>query len=353
MRFDPSPSACILAGHLGTCRAEDDRVIPDSSWAHLAGTTAGGSGVRHQAMIGRDSADCVEALLAFVEDGLRQGEAVSIGLSAALGRRLGRVLGSQRLVAYFDMTELGRNPGRIIAAMLDFARTHAGGAPAGPDRSGRPLRYVSEPFWAGRSDAERAETARHEALVESALTGAPATVLCVYNSDRLDAETIGCAQRMHPVVIDGGQPRASTEYVGQGIVPPHCDRPLAPVPAHAARLGYRDDLRAVRDVVASCAAAADLAPGRTTDLILAVSEVAANTLRHTQAPGTLEVWQADDEIICQVTDSGQIADPLAGRRRPAADSFRHGGLWVVNQVCDLVELRSGPDGTTVRMHVRL
>jgi anti-sigma regulatory factor (Ser/Thr protein kinase) len=119
------------------------------------------------------------------------------------------------------------------------------------------------------------------------------------------------------------------------------------------RLGYRDDLRAVRDTVTGCAAHAGLAPGRTSDLVLAVSEVAANTLRHTQGPGTLQVWAADGEIICQVTDSGQITDPLAGRRRPAADSFMHGGLWVVNQICDLVELRSGPDGTTVRMHVRI
>jgi anti-sigma regulatory factor (Ser/Thr protein kinase) len=325
----------------------------DSSWPHLAGAAAGGPVVRHQAMVGRDSAECVESVLAFVEDGLRQGEAVSIGLSAGLGRRLGRILGTQRLVAYFDMTELGRNPGRIIAAMLDFARTHASTAQATQDQAGRSLRYVSEPFWAGRSDAERAETARHESLVESALTGAPASVLCVYNADRLDADTMTCAERMHPVVIAGGQPRASAEYAGRGVVPPHCDRPLAPVPPTATRLSYRDDLRAVRDTVTACAAEAGLAPGRTTDLVLAVSEVAANTLRHTPGPGTLHVWRAGDEIICQVTDSGQIADPLVGRRRPAADSFRHGGLWVVNQVCDLVELRTGPDGTTVRMHVRL
>ena len=122
--------------------------------------------------------------------------------------------------------------------------------------------------------------------MEPALAGAPATVLCVYNSDRLDAEAIDCAERMHPVVIAGGEPRASAGYVGGGVIPPHCDRPLTPLPAGAARLGYRDDLRAVRDTVASCAAEAGLAPGRTTDLVLAVSEVAANTLRHTQgSPG--------------------------------------------------------------------
>jgi anti-sigma regulatory factor (Ser/Thr protein kinase) len=333
----------------------------DSGWPHLApsgamagasgsGAMAGASGVRHQAMIGRDATDCVDSVLAFVEDGLRRGEAVSIGLSAGLGRRLGRILGTQRLVAYFDMTELGRNPGRIIAAMLDFARSHAGGsAPAGADQ---PLRYVSEPFLAGRSDAERAETTRHEALVEAALTGAPATVLCVYNSDRLDDEAIACAERMHPVLISGGESRASARYAG-GILPPQCDQPMPAPPPDASSLGYRDDLRAVRDLVTECAGRSGLAPGRTSDLVLAVSEVAANTLRHTTGTGTLRVWAADGEIICQVTDTGQITDPLAGRRRPASDSFRHGGLWVVNQVCDLVELRSGPDGTTVRMHVRI
>jgi anti-sigma regulatory factor (Ser/Thr protein kinase) len=334
---------------------EGDQVKRDSNWPQLipAGAGAGVPDVRHQAMIGRDSAECVESVLAFVEDGLRRGEAVSVGLSAALGRRLGRVLGTQRLVAYFDMAELGRNPGRIIGAMLDFARTHAGGSAAAPDNAAPPLRYVSEPFWAGRSEAERAETARHESLVESALTGAPASVLCVYNAERLDESAMECAERLHPVVIAGGEPRASARYAGSGVMPPQCDCPLEPPPATAARLRYRDDLRAVRDVVTDYAEHAGLAPGRCTDLVLAVSEVAANTLRHTAGTGLLQVWTVDGEIICQVADSGQIADPLAGRRRPAADSFRHGGLWVVNQVCDLVELRSGPDGTVVRMHVRL
>jgi anti-sigma regulatory factor (Ser/Thr protein kinase) len=334
---------------------EGDRVKRDNGWPYLvpAGAGAGAPDVRHQAMVGRDSAECVESVLAFVEDGLRRGEAVSVGLSAGLGRRLGRVLGTQRLVAYFDMTELGRNPGRIIGAMLDFARTHAGGPAAARDAAGPPLRYVSEPFWAGRSDAERAETARHESLVESALTGAAASVLCVYNADRLDGPAIDCAERLHPVVIAGGEPRASTQYAGRGVMPPQCDRELEPPPATAARLRYRDNLRAVRDVVTDYAEHAGLAPGRSTDLVLAVSEVAANTLRHTEGTGLLQVWADGGEIICQVSDSGQIADPLAGRRRPAAESFRHGGLWVVNQICDLVELRSGPDGTVVRMHVRL
>ena len=96
---------------------------------------------------------------------------------------------------------------------------------------------------------------------------------------------------------------------------------------------------------------AGLSPDRTADLVLAVGEVAANTVRHAGARGTLLVWRTGTEIICQVSDQGQIHDPLVGRRRPPETGGL--GLWVVHQVCDLVELRSGPGGTVVRMHMLL
>jgi anti-sigma regulatory factor (Ser/Thr protein kinase) len=86
---------------------------------------------------------------------------------------------------------------------------------------------------------------------------------------------------------------------------------------------------------------------------MAVAELAANTLAHTSGPGTLTLWAVDDEVICQVQDQGQITDPLAGRLRPAPDAPGGGrGLWVVHQVCDQVEIRSGRAGTTVRLHMR-
>ena len=95
-----------------------------------------------------------------------------------------------------------------------------------------------------------------------------------------------------------------------------------------------------------------LSADRTANMVLAASELAANTLRHTSAGGTLRIWRTRLELLCQVQDQGWIADPLAGRRRRAAAEPGH-GLWVVNQVCDLVELRSDPAGTTVRLHMRL
>jgi anti-sigma regulatory factor (Ser/Thr protein kinase) len=109
----------------------------------------------------------------------------------------------------------------------------------------------------------------------------------------------------------------------------------------------------VRSLVAGCARSARLPARRITDLVLAASEVAANTLRHTTGGGTVHLWHDEQEILCQITDSGVIADRLAGYRVPADDLPGGKGLWLVNQVCDLVEVRSSPDGTTICLHMKL
>jgi anti-sigma regulatory factor (Ser/Thr protein kinase) len=118
-------------------------------------------------------------------------------------------------------------------------------------------------------------------------------------------------------------------------------------------LRYRAGLAGVRDFTAARARRAGLPPHRVNDLVIAVAELTANTLAHTSGPGTLTLWITDDEVICQVQDQGQITDPLAGRVRPAPDAPGGGrGLWVVHQVCDRVEIRTGPAGTTVRLYMR-
>jgi anti-sigma regulatory factor (Ser/Thr protein kinase) len=48
-----------------------------------------------------------------------------------------------------------------------------------------------------------------------------------------------------------------------------------------------------------------------------------------------------------------IEDPLGGRRVPSPDAAGGMGLWLVNQLCDLVEVRSTAQGTTARVHISL
>jgi anti-sigma regulatory factor (Ser/Thr protein kinase) len=116
---------------------------------------------------------------------------------------------------------------------------------------------------------------------------------------------------------------------------------------------YRSDLSEVRALVLTRAREAGLSEARANDLVLAVSEVAANTLRHTRSSGTLAIWHDEDEIVCEIRDGGTITDPLAGTVRPAPDANGGHGLWLVRQVCDRVELTSDGNGTIVRMHMSL
>jgi anti-sigma regulatory factor (Ser/Thr protein kinase) len=292
--------------------------------------------LQHQALIRQGQ--WADDVMAFIQDALDRDEPVSVGMPAPASAVLRERLGDEPLVDYFDMRPLGRNPARVIGAMLDFAEIHAG----------RPVHYVSQPQWPGRSVAENAEVARHEALVNLAFAGRPARILCLYDAA---GAALSCAEQTHPVLVTAGGPRPSPCFGGPGVLPAPCDEPLPAPPPGSAGLIYGADLRAVRTAVTRCATAAGLPEGRVTDLVIAVSELAANTLRHASGAGTLWLWRTPGAVICQVSDSGQITDPLAGRRRPAPGEPGQ-GLWVVNQVCDLVELRSGPGGTTIRLQVR-
>jgi len=298
-------------------------------------------GPMHAALVGPRSPGRTALVADFVRRGLDGGEAVSIAISAAESEALRQVLGDRGAQAVlFDVTDLGRNPGRIIPAMLDFAAAHAG----------QRARYLSQPFWAGRSAAETAEAMRHEALVNLAFAHANVSIVCLYDAAGLDSQVISATEQTHPAMYRDGQIYANARYGGPGQIPPVFNRPLTPPSSQVASVTYSSDLQPVRAHVAQYAQEAGLASDRAADLVLAVNEVAANTLRHTAGGGTVQVWRSHDEVICQIRDTGQITDPLAGRSRPAGIGSGH-GLWVVNQVCDLVESRTGPDGTVVRMHM--
>jgi anti-sigma regulatory factor (Ser/Thr protein kinase) len=129
--------------------------------------------------------------------------------------------------------------------------------------------------------------------------------------------------------------------------------PLPPPAPGAMSYSYTTDLAAIRAVVHRYAILAGLSEPRATDLVLAVSEVAANTVRHAKSPGSLKIWYDSDEIVCQVHDEGIITDPMAGRHRPSLDAMGGHGLWIVNQVCDHVDVSSDETGTTIRLHMKL
>jgi anti-sigma regulatory factor (Ser/Thr protein kinase) len=128
--------------------------------------------------------------------------------------------------------------------------------------------------------------------------------------------------------------------------------PFLPGPG-AVSLTFTADLAAVRALVRRCAEEVGLTEKRAIDLLIAVGEVAANTVRHARTAGTLDIWHDADEIICQITDGGFIRGPRPGSHAPPSGATAGHGLWLVNQVCDRVDLHSDETGTTIRMHMNL
>jgi len=86
--------------------------------------------------------------------------------------------------------------------------------------------------------------------------------------------------------------------------------------------------------------------------VMAVNEAATNSLQHGGGSGTLRTWSEVDRVVCEVADRGRFAAPLAGRVRPGSDTAPGRGLWLANQLCDLVQVRTSRHGTTVRLHMR-
>jgi anti-sigma regulatory factor (Ser/Thr protein kinase) len=308
-----------------------------------AGRGAGNDGLDHRAYLYDDERDYLTCLCDFAQAGLRKAEPVFVAVPGRRAALLRERLGPESpLLRYGAMAETGRNPARLIPELCAFLEEH----------SGQRVRYIGESVWPGRSDAELREAARHEALLNLAFAKASVSIMCPYDVRGLAAGVVGAVQRTHPAILRDGRTLPATGYAGQGVVPAECDDPLPIPPADAQILGYETSLRRVRDLVASYGATLGMSADRITNLVIAAGEITANTLRHTSAGGTFWVWHTGEEIICQVQDQGWITDPLAGRQRRSPEDSGH-GLWVVNQVCDLAEIRtSQAGGTIIRLHMR-
>jgi anti-sigma regulatory factor (Ser/Thr protein kinase) len=331
------PSACSRPGHAGP--------RPSRSSGQGSGRAVTDPGLlRHIAFFYRDPAEYRARILGFARAGLARGEPLFIALPGEAARAVaGQLAAEPGELLWSDNTDMARNPARIIPEVQAFLDQHAG----------RRVRVVGEPGWPGRSSAEFREVIRHEALVNMAFSRAPATFMCPYDATRLTAAAISGAEHTHPEHLVGdGRVTAAEGPAAPGQVPPESDGPLPPAPAGVETLDYETDLAPVRRLVEGHARRSGLAPERVGDLVLAANEIAANTLGHTTSGGLLQVWHDEAEVLCQVHDQGWITDPLAGRVKQPPDGRGH-GLFLVNQVCDLVELRTGRGGTTVRMHMSL
>jgi anti-sigma regulatory factor (Ser/Thr protein kinase) len=111
----------------------------------------------------------------------------------------------------------------------------------------------------------------------------------------------------------------------------------------------------VRQAVGRCAAAHGLRGQRLDGFVLAVNEIVTNAVAHGGGQGRLRLWRADAALTCEVVDHGPglPAEYVHGRHRPPPTALHGRGLWLARQLCDLVSIVVGPQGTTVRLTTAL
>jgi anti-sigma regulatory factor (Ser/Thr protein kinase) len=290
----------------------------------------------------------LDGALPFIKEAVAAGEPVLVAVSSARIELLRTALDDEAEHVHFaDMHVLGGNPARIIPAWRRFLAEHAADA--------SPARGIGEPIWAGRSDAELTECQRHESLLNVAFDGGQAwQLLCPYDLEALDERVIAEARRSHPFIAREGASYASEEYLHANEEWGPFDGGLpAPAGAELGQMAFTHErLGELRRYVLEHAAPM-LGSARAEDLLLAVNELATNSLCHGGGEGTLRIWTEPGVLLCEVRDSGHITERLVGRNPPVAKQSDGRGLWVVNHLCDLVQIRSAPHGSVVRVHMRL
>ncbi|MGH3923154.1 MAG: anti-sigma factor RsbA family regulatory protein, partial [Pseudonocardiaceae bacterium] len=296
----------------------------------------------HPALFYRGAEEYLEGTVSFIRTGLAAGEPVAVAVPGPNLRLIVAELGVDAdRVLLLDMTQVGRNPGRIIPGVLRaFADAHPTGR----------VRIIGEPIWPGRTALEYPACAQHEALINLAFEGRPVTILCPYDAEHLHLQALADAEATHPLLIDAGGTRKSVRYAAERIVAEY-NRPL-PVP-RAPRFTFDATTLTLARRFASEQATSLGWGGDHTELSLIVGELATNSVIYGGGTGTLSVWAEEGYLICEVRDRGQIADPLAGRRPVERNQLAGRGLLLVNHLSDLVRLHTGAEGTTVRLHLAL
>jgi anti-sigma regulatory factor (Ser/Thr protein kinase) len=302
---------------------------------------------RHEALFYSGPEQLANGAGWFIREGLAAGEPVLVMALAQSIALLRAELGSDvERVLFADVAEVGSNPARLIPVWRSFVKEHG--------MAGRPLRGVGEPIWCTRSAEELVECQRHESLLNIAFADTPfLSLLCLYDTDSLDPSIIAEAMRSHPTIVERGMRRDSRAYTGLEEADGASNRGLSEPPVHAHDLVFRrDTLDQLRRFVGQRAAEAGMSVERCSDLVLAVNELATNSITHGGGGGIVHVWDEGEMVVAEVRDHGHINDPLAGSQQPALDQDLGRGLWLVNQLCDLIQMRSSDTGSVVRIHMR-
>lgn len=298
----------------------------------------------HSAFVYDSVEDYRDFLERFIREGLEHGDAVAM---AARGERISvlrEALGTDAARVRFQRTEDWHiRPVHSIGVWARLLRT--------ANTAGRPsTRLINEIDFSDQTPS----WVRAESACNASLAGLNGHLLCPYDRQGLAPELVRVARRTHQVVHDGGwqhsddyvEPRTLLAAVQEPPFPVTGD-PILAVPIAGSVADLRAHLR--NRAAAECW----LPPDRVEVLILALSELATNGIRHGGAHRELRVWLDPGAVVCEVTDDGpEPPGPLAGYLPPVPGVSGGMGLWLVGQICDALSVTTSGGVTHARFALR-
>lgn len=304
----------------------------------------GAAAFTHSAFLYGSDAAYGTTLAEFVRTGLTRDEAVAVVADPRhTGLLRDALAGDGAEVRFLPAEEWYVRPVRTIAGWSQLLRAAAASGRLGLRLIGHtPLAYGAQTW------------IRFESALNSSLAGLGGHLLCPYDRAALPAEAIRMVSRTHPRLHDGGW-RESPHYepperlLVEVPEPPYpvSGEPVLAVPVHDTVVDLRAQVRA------RATAEGWLSPDRLENFVLALSEVATNGIRHGGKRRDLRVWLTDEAVVCEVTDDGTAPPgPLAGYLPPRPGVVGGMGLWLVQQLCDALAIRTGNGRTHARFALR-
>ncbi|MFD3546759.1 anti-sigma factor RsbA family regulatory protein [Streptomyces sp. NPDC058655] len=316
-----------------------------------------GPRLTHQGLVYGSDREFLDATVPFCLDGLHRDDAVLAVTTGGNIDLLRQALGDAAPhVAFVTADDWYQFPGRTLSAYYRYVDRHTAGRPR------RQVRVIGEPVWHGRDELETREWTRYESAINIAFASCPAWIVCPYDTRRLPEAVVADARRTHPQLVAGPGARASGHYLpptspdGAWSGGAREEVPAAePVPGRAvASMRFGADLGEARSFVSATAVSLGMSPSGAQRLVLAVNEVATNVVQHGGGSGEVVLERTGHRIVCDVTGPGRTgADWYEGYLPPDPAHGRGHGLWVVRQLCELVEIDARHGGTSVRLHVNV
>lgn len=305
-----------------------------------AGRTSTPGKVQHCALLYGDQQEFLAGALPHLREGIEAGDPAFAVTPRPEAEALRDSLGPDApAVQFIDPTDFYSTPVRAMAGMIAVART----------LGSRPAWVVASADWSKYPDA--IEWVRYDSIFNLGFGDADFRGYCCYNTAVLDPEVISLVRQTHPNIHEGARLRENPDYRDpKDFVADVDGKPLPPSPHSAASMEIRPAaLHAVRVFVAEQAKHCGVVGDALYNLLVAVTEVATNAIRHGRAPVSLRAW-SDNGVVCEITDGGHWQPEEFLSWVPPESALKSGfGIWGVGMLCDTVQVRTGPKGTAVRL----